>query len=48
MFYVILYTLTAERESECSVSLIAQYDESGDSWLEACVVYSGHFILNTL
>jgi hypothetical protein len=43
-----MYTLTADGQIETSVSLKAKDDESGDSWLEACVVICGNFVVDVI
>jgi hypothetical protein len=39
---------TAEGQIECSGVLKAQRDESGDSWLEACGVIYGNFVVDVI
>jgi hypothetical protein len=40
--------LTAVRQIEASVSLIAENYKSGDRYLEACVVYCGNFVVDVI
>ena len=46
--YIILYTLTAVRQIECSVSVKGQHDYSGDICLEASAVNCDHFVFNII